>query len=366
MEKSVVDLLLNFPHFHPSLRRHRRWYDNIMTSNNQSSAFDESKDMRPSIETGGRGIIARARDLAKAASWRKNDPDRKPMKEVHRPVQRRASVDCSDPRYAYSEKDSRHDTHGTTVSGKVRNGPPSRHISSDNLEPYHGGARRDDLGAATLHGNSDVSRVRSKKLNEKDSTKGTKPVKGDRRSQMKRAMSRENVKPPEEYGPNTTAVTKTLTQRTVAGGLYGNSPEPRRGRRKPVKPEQDRVQEDSEFERIVDQSEDGSSEGSFAEDDVVVQKQPPKTSNASTQRKKLVAQPMQRRDVLSLLRDKKKIQVSDMKDRDNRRILHFLIYQHSLNIDLTELQASVDHDIAVNGSAALRRPPLPLYVEPAN
>jgi hypothetical protein len=332
-----------------------------MTSNNQNGGVDDSKDVRHSIEAGGRGIIARARDMARAASWRKNDSDRKPVKEVHRPVQRRASVDSSDPRYAYSEKDSHYE-----ASGKMRTGPPSRHVSSDNLETYHTGARRDDLGAATLHGSADVSRVRSKKLNVKDSIKSTKAVKGDRRSQMKRAMSRENVKPPEEYGPNTTSVTKTQTQKSIAGGLYGNSPEPRRGRRRPVKSDRDSEHEDSDFERIIDQSEDGSSEGSFAEDEVVVQKQQPKASAATTQRKKSVSQSLQRRDILSLLRDKKKIQVSDMKDRDNRRILHFLIYQHSLNVDLTELQASVDHDIAINGSAALRRLPLPLYVEPAN
>lgn len=330
-----------------------------MISNNQSICVDESKENRSAAESGSRGIIARARDMARAASWRKNDADRKPTKEVHRPIQRRASVDCSDPRYSYDEKEP-----CTAESGKMRNGPPSRHISSDNLEPYHIGARRDDLGAATLHGSSDVSRVRSKKLAEKESTKSTKAVKGDRRSQMKRAMSRENVKPPEEYGPNTIAATKSHTQKSVAVGLYGNSPEPRRGRRKPVKPERDNLHEESEFERIVDHSDDGSSEGSFADDDVVVQKQPKAVTNI--QRKKSVSQSLQRRDILSLLRDKKKIQVSDMKDRDNRRILHFLIYQHSLNIDLTELQASVDNDIAINGSAALRRPPLPLYVEPAN
>jgi hypothetical protein len=42
------------------------------------------------------------------------------------------------------------------------------------------------------------------------------------------------------------------------------------------------------------------------------------------------------------------------------------MYQHTLGIDLTELHASVDHDIAINGAAALSRPALPLYVEPAN
>ena len=337
-----------------------------MTSNQQSISVDESKDNRPSQEVGGRGIIARARDMARAASWRKNDTDRKPVKEVHRPVQRRASVDCSDPRYAYSEKDSQFESSSSSVAGKMRKGPPSRHLSSDNLEPQPSGTRRDDLSAATLHGSADVSRVRSKKISDKDPIKSTKAVKGDRRSQMKRAMSRENVKPPEEYGPNTTSAAKSQAQKATAGGLYGNSPEPRRGRRKPVQPERDSEHEDSDFERIIDQSEDGSSEGSFADDEVVIQKQQPKVGTASTQRKKSVSQSSQRRDILSLLRDKKKIQVSDMKDRDNRRILHFLIYQHSLKIDLTELQASVDHDIAVNGSAALRRPQLPLYVEPAN
>lgn len=326
-----------------------------MASNNPGNNVSESKENRPVIEAGGRGLIARARDIARAASWRKNEPDRKPVRDVHRQAQRRASADCGDPRYGYNENDA-------AVSGKMRKGAPSRHISSDNLEPFHGGSRRDDLGAATLHGSADVSRVRNKHLTVKDSSSSMRNVKGDRRSQMKRAMSRENVKPPEEYGA---AVVKAQTQKTVVGGLYGNSPQPRRGRRKPVQSERGSEHDESDDDSIVDQSEVDSSEGSFADDEVVVEKLPTKATT-STLRKKPVPQPVQRRDILSLLRDKKKILVSDMKDRDNRRILHFLIYQHSLNIDLTELQASVDHDIAVNGPAALERLPLPLYVEPAN
>jgi hypothetical protein len=315
---------------------------------------DVPRENRTLMESGGRGIIARAREIAKTASMRKNDIDRKSLKEANRPAQRRASLDGGLGVSSY------HNSGAAIVPSKIRRGLPSRHISSDNIEPLPGNARRDELAAATLHGSTNVSRVRSKKHTEKEVGKNPKNVKGDRRSHMKRAMSRENVKPPEEYGPNS-AIVPVANTKSSAAGLYGSSPEPRRGRRKPVKQESDNDEDDEAIEKNADPSEvESESEDSFAEED-----QDGTVLNYPTNiHRKKSAPP--RRDIISLLRDQKTIHVSDMKDRDNRRILHFLIYQQSLNIDLTELQASVDHDIAINGTAALRRPALPLYVEPAN
>jgi hypothetical protein len=322
-------------------------------------------------ETGGRGLIARAREIAKTASIRKNDVDRKASKDSNTtttttvPTQRRNSLGGGSGGGGLSNPTSYANPFSTSRS---RHGPPSRHISSDNLGPYATGSRSEELGTATLHGNADVSRVRSKKTTETDAAKVAKSTgtKGDRRSQMKRAMSRENVKPPEEYGPNSASnVTSVTTNKYTAYGLYGNSPEPRRGRRKPAQQQSDNKEDRISMEKHIDHSEIVSeSEDSFAEDDdhEIVEHRPHQTN---LQRKKSTIQPP-RRDLLGLLRDQKTVQLSDMKDRDNRRILHFLMYQHTLNIDLSELQSTVDHDIAVNGAAALRRPVLPLYVEPAN
>jgi hypothetical protein len=326
----------------------------MLSSSIHNNTNDVSRENRTVTEsgTGSRGIIARAREIAMTASMRKNDTDRKFNKESNRPAQRRASLDSGLGVSSY------HSSGVANVPSKVRRGLPSRHVSSDNIEAGTSNARRDELATATLHGSTNVSRVRSKKHIEKEVTKNTKNVK-DRRSHMKRAMSRENVKPPEEYGPNSQSVVAPSSSTKSPAGLYGSSPEPRRGRRKPVKEES--YEEDEANEQIVDPSEvESESEDSFAEED---HEGTALHNPIDIQRKK--STPI-RRDLISLLRDQKTVHVSDMKDRDNRRILHFLIYQQSLNIDLTELQASVDHDIAINGAAALRRPTLPLYVEPAN
>jgi hypothetical protein len=227
-----------------------------------------------------------------------------------------------------------------TITKSRTRGTPARHKSSDNME-FTGG-RRDDLGAATLHGKSSVSRIRSSRRLSSGSGSVERVSRrsggeGDgRRSNMKRAMSRENVIRPEEYGPGG----------VMHGGAGQAKPtpdvrEPRRGRRRPVKEEPKQIEEEE------DADDDDDDDDSFA-DDIELEPAPA------------------RRDVLGLLRDQKPFKVSDFHEKDNRRILHFLLYQHKLGIDLAGLQAMVDHDIATKGAEeALRRPFPPLFVEPA-
>jgi len=75
----------------------------------------------------------------------------------------------------------------------------------------------------------------------------------------------------------------------------------------------------------------------------------------------------QRSGLLTLMRENQTVQLSDMQEKKNRRVLHYLLYQHKLNIDMVQMQIDIDHDIATNGiEQALSRPMLPLYVEPAN
>ena len=67
------------------------------------------------------------------------------------------------------------------------------------------------------------------------------------------------------------------------------------------------------------------------------------------------------------MREEKTVQLLDLQDQKNRRLLHFLLYQHKLGVDMAQLQADIHDDIATNGvEQALSRPPLPLFVEPAN
>jgi hypothetical protein len=48
-----------------------------------------------------------------------------------------------------------------------------------------------------------------------------------------------------------------------------------------------------------------------------------------------------RRDLLVLLREQKTVQQSDLMDRENRRLLHFLMYEHKMGISLQELHKSI-------------------------
>jgi hypothetical protein len=287
-----------------------------------------------------------------SSSDKKESSERKGAKEdkegrALRGSSRRSSLGASSDHVARAS--------GSTLTSRVRRGAPARTKSSDNMELTAGGSsstRRDDLGAATLHGSS-VSRIRSQRVLLKESSH-RKSSKGDRRSNMKRAMSRENVKRPEEYGPGAAAAAATVTPKS----LYGGSTDVRRGRRRPVKVAEEEpavVHEDEE--ELAESSDDNSDEDdSFAEEDEAPIRRPGSG-------RKEQAQP--RRDLLALLRDQKTVHQSDFHDKENRRMLHFLFYQHKLGVDLKELQANVDHDIALNGPKAMRRPILPLYVEPA-
>lgn len=201
----------------------------------------------------------------------------------------------------------------------------SRQKSNDETSNPHEPVKRqdsDDLGAATLHGKSTISRIRGTR-DGKPASKGGR--RSDKRSAMKRAMSSENVKPPEEYG---------------------EQPEVRRGRRRPSKDSEDTGSDDDD---------------SFAgEDDDLSDIAPLKPSSIGKQ----IQSKEQRRDLLLLLREKKAVQLSDFVDcKDNRRVLHFLLYQHKLGVDLEGLQLKVDKDIAMNEGGRVPRPIPPLYVE---
>lgn len=202
----------------------------------------------------------------------------------------------------------------------------SRQKSNDETSHPHEPVQRqdsDDLGAATLHGKSTVSRIRGAR-DGKPSSKGGR--RSDKRSAMKRAMSSENVKPPEEYG---------------------DQPEVRRGRRRPSK-------------QLEDTGSDDDDDSFAGGDDELGDMAQLKSSSVG----KKVRPKEQRRDLLLLLREKKAVQLSDFVNcKDNRRVLHFLLYQHKLGVDLEELQLKVDQDTANNEGGLVPRPIPPLYVE---
>jgi hypothetical protein len=240
--------------------------------------------------------------------------------------------------------------------------------------------RNDDLAAATLHGKSSISRIRSSKREIKERKAAVAASTGsagtsDRRARLQRAMSRENVKRPEEYGPDGVSYYGSAVPQPMES-MHG---EVRRGRRRPKKEEP--VVESSPCPSSDD--DDDSDADSFAEvEEHMIDnsgRQSSRHRHHHQQQYQTRASPAksssggngnlprtpQRRDLIQLLREQKTVDVEDLADKDNRRILHFIMYQHKLKVDMNALQANIDLDVATSGAAAFVRPPLPLYVEPA-
>lgn len=225
--------------------------------------------------------------------------------------------------------------HGTNSNGSKHRGRGvgvNRYKSSDNMELTSGppsdragktaaNTHTNDLGASTLHGKSSVSRIRgvSRTRSSSNSKRGSST-----RAPLKRAMSNDNVLPPEAGAGETV----------------------RRGRRRPAKAV---AQEELQHQP----SDDDDSFAEDEEDETVGQISPLKPSSRRPTK--------QRRDLLVLLREKKTVQLNDFCEcRDNRRVLHFLLYQHKLGVDLEDLQVQVDKA----GGTPVPRPIPPLYVEP--
>ena len=189
-------------------------------------------------------------------------------------------------------------------SRRTSRGAPNRAKSGDNAAPTSSRrSSKDELGAATLHGKSSVSRIRSKARPSMDEGKSKEKEKEknkpDRRSMMKRAMSTTNVKRPEEYGPSGGSSSSYSTS------LPFESPTPRRAGRRPQRPP--------------------------------------------------------RRHLLDLLRENKPVTEKDLADKENRQLLHRLMYEHKLGVSLKDLAKKVKKETK-NG--VVSPPPKPLlYVE---
>jgi hypothetical protein len=212
--------------------------------------------------------------------------------------------------------------HGNRKDSSTSRKGLSRQKSSDEAVHIEPPKRQDsdDLGAATLHGKSTISRIRGSSKTTVPSARGGR--RSDKRAAMNRAMSSENVKAPEEYGEQ--------------------QPEVRRGRRRVTKEAEETSDDDDSF---------AGEEDEFG--DIAPLK-------ALSRRNR----PKERRDLLLLLREKKVVQLSDFSDsKDNRRVLHFLLYQHKLGVDLEELQMKVEKDMARYDGGLVPRPIPPLYVE---
>jgi hypothetical protein len=271
------------------------------------------------------------------------------------------------------KKSRRKDTEEATAgdpNGPVshsRSGPPSR------VPP-----RRTRTG----DGLEDLSRHRANTRDEMMSTSGEEPAepaeprkssrrsktKPDRRSLMSRAMSTANVKKPEDYGPQRTSsrggeelvassahssLSKRSSERSsgrggdeLASGSSHTSSRKTSGRRRMLMQRSASQrslskEEKSRSSKSRASSDSEESEPEFAEDVKDATPSEPAKERKTTRRRGTTRPAETRRDLLILLREQKTVTQKDLTDKENRRLLHFLIYEHKMGVSLTELEKSV-------------------------
>merc|ERR1711933_5526 len=137
---------------------------------------------------------------------------------------------------------------------------------------------------------------------------------------MKRAMSTQNVKRPEEYGPNGFRGSDDISSST-------------HGKRERMKRRPNRKTS------AVETSSRSEMEG---------QKSPQRRHHTSDgyDNPKPISRKRQepRRDLLALLRDGKTVTQKDLMDKENRRVLHFLVLEHKLGLSQKDLFHSIRED----------------------
>lgn len=90
--------------------------------------------------------------------------------------------------------------------------------------------------------------------------------------------------------------------------------------------------------------------------------EPVEVPTQSPQRRNLLDNP-ERRDLLKLLREKKHISEEDLQSRENRKLLHCIIYQQKMGVCFPDLAAHVNEDIENDPEEAFLRPPIPLFLD---
>lgn len=168
--------------------------------------------------------------------------------------------------------------------------------------------------------NMEFGHVEARKAYRKKPDKATKPA-VKTRPRISRAMSNDNVEPPEQ----TTNETSPRDRTNVYGGTGGR----RRGRKKQ--------------EPLIDDSTTNESE------EFLSPQQPACPS------------------IMEKFKDKSSICEDDLCDVANRRLLHCIVYKTTLGVDFPELRDAVEQELNESpGNGSLRRPTPPLYIEPAN
>ena len=232
----------------------------------------------------------------------------------------------------------------TTHDG-VRSSRRSRNLarvkSSDGLEMRGPPSRGSGLGpTVSFHGEDELTR-KSRRSDRKSSK--------DHRGRLTRAMSTHNVRPPEHHSTGKKSSHSERRERTIAPNVTPEQPSKKTSSSRPgVK------RNSSSHSKSMNRSNSSrrlKSDGDESDASVVSRRNGTKraskrgTSTTSEEPTKAAPPPeAPHRDLLVLLREQKTVEPSDLLDKDNRRLLHFLAYEHKMGINIKELRRSVSAD----------------------
>jgi len=254
-------------------------------------------------------------------------------------------------------------THGDKPS-RTRTRTIQRARSNDGMETMrsssHGG-----LGSSkTSHG--DEGRLRSSRKLTKSSSKS-----GSRRGGLTRAMSTKNVKPPEQYSSSRSSSKDAeekgeqipkkssrpgLERKTSQRGMDGEE-KGEQTPKKSLRPGLERKSSQRSMRKVSEKpsrtnsksssrqkGDESESEVEAADPEIKRKQKSTKRGSASGDKTAHVSEAPPRRDLLVLLREQKTVQPADLMDKENRRLLHFLAFEHKMGISFKELRRSVSAD----------------------
>jgi hypothetical protein len=327
-----------------------------MSSFNKSSRSVESTRSSESKESAG----PRRR-------LKRSDSDRR-LKKSSKSKDELGAASCHPKIESKGKRRSSRKSSPQTLAATVHGGDmprKSRHLarvkSSDGLEDMR--PPKDD-NTGSFQGGDLIRATRSSRKGDRKSSTTTKT---DRRARLTRAMSTANVQRPDEFSSsrsrdkdsdhyknsNSEGTEVVTRQRTIAAtpqdSTHSSSSKTRRAARPGLerknslrsmksKDKDKYSQRSKSTSRARDESESEASMGEGLKKKAVSRSGKRPTNISETPE----APP--RRDLMVLLRAQKKVQPADLMDKENRRLLHFLAYEHKIGINLKELRRSVSTD----------------------
>jgi hypothetical protein len=283
----------------------------------------------------------------------------------------------SDPLLLTGSSSSSSSVHGAGVSS----GSQRRSMVPSNAKDGSGSGA--ELGASTVHGST--GRRRTTTSGARSSSKRTEravshrqptsraPQRNDEQQpaaarRMQRAMSTRNVKPPEEYAQGLLDNSRHGSRSGAGTALDGVSSSRHSRASALAASGRSRTQRSESVRAVREKEERRSSSQQHGINNTPQQisggddkKSASRMRRSSSVNDAKTSKP--RRDLLVLLREEKKITKTDLIDRENRRLLHFLMYEHKMGVSHTELARAIRQQAEL-GEPVRRKTDAPsLYIE---